>query len=426
MGFFDDEAILRAERDNVLCTSHFADTGLADQLLASERGKCFACGSDDEVARIPMWQLLAECQRIIEHHFEPQTDADSHTYRTSAVVQNVFGREVFDDSSELRISLWLSEELEGSHWRDRDDHFNHFSPNAGWTAFREVVEHTSRAAFLHRNSSSVLQGNEALDFVDRFLTIVRDRVPSSELEIETKVYRGRLVSDQTAHVLSEPSAMINGLPSWLQKEYLSASSLGAAPAHKASVSRYSPAGIPMFYASPKPETAMAEIAAHDYTRDYAIIGEFRTVRRLKLLNFIQLDSLVPSVADVERSSERKELKFLLDFVRDVTRPIKPDGREHIDYAATQLIAELIRFAPSLQVHGMALPSAQAGRQPTWVFFMGAEAASNVATSGNYDEEVAFALDPAEDWHLRKVTRELPSAEMVRGFSYTPLLQGKQT
>jgi hypothetical protein len=416
MGFFNDEAILRAERDEVLCTTHFVDAGLADQLAESEQGKCFACGSDDDVARIPMWQLLGECRRIIEHHFEPQSDAGQRTYRTSAVVQNVLGRGVFDDSSELRISLWLGEELGNHHWRDRDDNFDHFSPNAGWTAFRDVVEHTSRAAFLHRNSRSVSQGKAALDFVDRFLAIVRDHVPLTELEIDAEVYRGRLVSEQTAEILLDPSTMINGIPDWLRKDYLSASSLGAAPAHKASVSRYSPAGISMFYASPKPETAMAEIAAHDYTRDYAIIGEFRTVRKLKLLDFIHLESRVPSVADIDRSLERKELAFLLDFVRDVTRPIKPDGREHIGYAATQLIAELIRFAPSLHVDGMALPSAQAGGRPTWVFFMGIDAASNTAASGSYDETVAFVLDPAKDWHLRKVARKLPSKELLKGDS----------
>ncbi|RPF21318.1 RES domain-containing protein [Myceligenerans xiligouense] len=411
MGFFSEESITRSERGEVLCTEHFLDVRLAERIEEQESGTCFSCGRDDDEQRVPMWKLLEECRRIIEHHFESPPARGTVTFDTRMVVNHAFHRYVFDGSSEFRILKWLTEKLGNYRWCDRGDRIDQLSPLAGWNTFRDVVEHTSRAAFLHQNSRPLPNGHVASDFVDRFLDIIRRNTLIADLPADREVFRGRLVSESEADALIDTSAFGNEIPDWLREKYLSASKLGAAPAGMAGVSRYSPAGVSMFYASPRPSTAMAEIAAHDYTRDYAIMGKFLTVRKLSLLDLTNLESKLPSVADTDRSLARQEVLFLLDFVQDITQPIKPDGREHIGYAATQLIAELIRFAKSPQVDGIALPSAQDNGATTWVFFKGSEAASDITPSGEYEDEVAFKLDPSNDWHLRRVHRRLPSDEV---------------
>jgi hypothetical protein len=50
----------------------------------------------------------------------------------------------------------------------------------------------------------------------------------------------------------------------------------------------------------------------------------------------------PSLFDVERRQRRGDLTFLNSFVREVSKPVRRDGTEHIDYVPTQILCEYIR------------------------------------------------------------------------------------
>ncbi|WP_146060416.1 RES domain-containing protein [Amycolatopsis sp. CA-128772] len=58
------------------------------------------------------------------------------------------------------------------------------------------------------------------------------------------------------------------------------------------------------------------------------------------------------------SSQRYDLVFLHRFAADLGKPIALDGREHIEYVATQVVTEYLRFVSSNAVDGILYRSAQ--------------------------------------------------------------------
>jgi hypothetical protein len=102
----------------------------------------------------------------------------------------------------------------------------------------------------------------------------------------------------------------------------------------------SPAGIPMFYGSLDPETALEEtINASDIgVGKIASIGTFNVIRQLEVLDLTQ-NHEIPSIFDTNRSYLRSSLIFLRNFEEEISKPIEKDGAEHIEYVSTQVFTE---------------------------------------------------------------------------------------
>ena len=138
------------------------------------------------------------------------------------------------------------------------------------------------------------------------------------------------------------------------------------PPEKAAANRMSPAGIPMFYASDDLQTAIAEIAGHSW-QPYALVGAFHSTRRLRLLDLTRRPAF-PSYFDEARHAELGLAQFVKLFVYAITRPVIPDGRQHIEYTPTQVLTEYLRWMPENPIDGIALPSAQTGKKTYVLFF----------------------------------------------------------
>ena len=125
------------------------------------------------------------------------------------------------------------------------------------------------------------------------------------------------------------------------KTYTTASQLGTAPEERASQSRMSPAGIPMFYGALDETTAFSEICVADETRDAVTFGVFKSLRPLQILDLSKLPA-VPSMFDEEHYAARMPLIFMHGFEEDATKAVTKDGMEHIEYVPTQIVAEHFR------------------------------------------------------------------------------------
>lgn len=123
--------------------------------------------------------------------------------------------------------------------------------------------------------------------------------------------------------------------------YATALDLGPAPKERASQSRMSPAGIPMFYGALDEITAFKEICVPDQSRDAVTFGAFQILQPLKILDLSKLPK-VPSMFDEDRYDQRMPLIFMHNFELDATAPIAKDGMEHIEYVPTQIVAEHFR------------------------------------------------------------------------------------
>jgi hypothetical protein len=119
--------------------------------------------------------------------------------------------------------------------------------------------------------------------------------------------------------------------------------LGPPPKHKAIYSnRMSPAGISMFYASTDEKTAIAETYnKKDKLKKYATIATFKTIKPFNILELTHLPDF-PSLFDRDKRHLRAPLIFLRSFLRDFSKPIIKDGREHIEYVPTQIVTEYFR------------------------------------------------------------------------------------
>ncbi|WP_166351030.1 RES family NAD+ phosphorylase [Phytoactinopolyspora limicola] len=190
--------------------------------------------------------------------------------------------------------------------------------------------------------------------------------------------------------------------------------LRPAPSRKASANRMSPAGISMFYASADPQTAIAEIAGHG-PEPYAMIGRFLNTRPLRLLDLTRAPAM-PGYFDVQRHGELRMAIFRRSFVAAITRPVIPDGRQHIEYTPTQVITEYLRLVPETIIDGIALPSAQTDEKTYVLFFNGEDCAAaeelnldgtrplspQLASIGS-DEPPTFTLahDDVQVWRVRR-------------------------
>ena len=106
----------------------------------------------------------------------------------------------------------------------------------------------------------------------------------------------------------------------------------------------SPNGIAMFYGATDEETAVTEIAGHQWPQtDDLTVALFETCVPLQVVDLVTPPS-IPSLFDKDRLEVRSTLIFLHRFADEVSKPIDIDEREHLEYVPTQIVTEYFRHA----------------------------------------------------------------------------------
>lgn len=367
--------------DGAICLEHVEDEALIAHLVgqATER-ECIVCdrvASEADLAfAVPFEDLLLEISTALLRHYSDADDEgvpwDSEdgcyigaaTYEIDDIINEVcdgaFGVEIYDDLVEKvaeAFDRWTT-------WTDSRGAYSLDALDWEWESFVRTVQSRSRFVFV-ANDGSDHRGNEPrrlAAFLSRLDAYVDGQLDLIDVVAPGAVfYRGRLMD----------------APDAIQPE---CESLQPAPPTRASANRMSPAGIPMFYASADVQTAIAEIAGHG-PEPYALVGAFRSTTSLRLLDLTRQPKL-PSYFDREKHHEFGMARFLASFVGAITRPIIPDGRQHIEYTPTQVLTEYLRWIPHSHIDGIALPSAQTGAKTYVLYFDGdafADATDTVPT-----------------------------------------------
>lgn len=221
----------------------------------------------------------------------------------------------------------IQDSLMERQWTDVHAYFPTLSQelSRSWRAFESLVKRSRRYTFLVEDSVS--PGDNApgparllrsiLAHADD-LGLIRTLGPSTDL-LRARVHdAAKKIS--TCKAIGTPSARQARNPN-----------------------RMSPAGIPMFYGASDRETAFAEVYDCDRnTVDQILtIGRFRPSQPLRVLDLTTLPAM-PGVFS-ERNHLIYPLTFLKEFSRSVSRRVKRDGREHVEYVPTQIVTEYIRF-----------------------------------------------------------------------------------
>ena len=122
----------------------------------------------------------------------------------------------------------------------------------------------------------------------------------------------------------------------------------AAPDSSAFPNRMSPAGISMFYASFDKKTPMRECVGDGSS--VMIVGKFMTKKSLRVIDL----TMIPATSFwMERWQENR---FLHQFDEEVTKPVNPEDKNHLQYIPTQVITEYFRYmfrdAKGLPIDGL--------------------------------------------------------------------------
>jgi len=230
---------------------------------------------------------------------------------------------------------------------------------SAWDTFAKQIMHEQRYVFFRTKTVedhkySFDRQEEPHTILESLGGIVRELEMVRTLAPETIVYRGR----------EHPE----------EKHYTSAADLGVPPKERASQSRMSGAGIPVFYGALDAETTQMEVESDDPARAIVTIGTFRTLRSLNVLDLADPIEGV-SIFDAQRRHQRSARAFLREFRADISKPIQKDNRIHIEYVPTQVVAEYFRHVfvdeDQSQLDGILYPSTRNDNGVCCVLFLSA-------------------------------------------------------
>ena len=134
--------------------------------------------------------------------------------------------------------------------------------------------------------------------------------------------------------------------------------LGPPPSNRGAGGRMNSRGISVFYGSNSAEVALAEVRPP--VGSYVLVGKFRLVRRLRLLNLREentshtaISYFDPSFLDLFRRAI-----FLQDLATILPRPVLPSAAES-EYLPTQIISDYLANKLEPPFDGILFPSTQA-------------------------------------------------------------------
>jgi len=119
-----------------------------------------------------------------------------------------------------------------------------------------------------------------------------------------------------------------------------------------------PAGISYFYLAFEMQTALGEVLQCPPCG--AAVASFISQQELSVLDLSSLPEM-PSIFGQSYRDARESLLFLRQFVKEVSRPVRKDGQEHIEYVPSQVISEyfalIYRHGDDRHLDGIMYPSA---------------------------------------------------------------------
>lgn len=363
-----------------LCLAHIKDKSLSRTLAGqSTDGECRICRSHGEV--VTLSSLMIEVMEAVHFLYESPENAEVQWDQEDGcwigatvmdsdqvVIDTCF--ETFTADVEYDVLDILADSITPAEWTENRHASSLDAAQWAWEQFVSDVRTESRFVFWPDSTFQGVSspGQRSASFLRSLLPYVDNDELSllAYVPLGTAFYRGRLSNDPFDKTAS-------------------AKMLGPAPAEKAAANRMSPEGVPMFYGSAAPETAIREIGVHG-TGAYARVGLFRNQRELTLLDLTALP-VIPSVFDKDERETHGVVRFFRDFAKNVTAPISPDGRPHVDYVPTQIVTEFFRWVPSKKIDGIKLQSAQDGAD-TYVLFFGQEHVDDEKPEHNRAEDEA--------------------------------------
>lgn len=333
--------------DTHVCADCVVDEFLKSLIKnSSDQDTCDYCGrASDQAIAAPTEVIMEAVAGAVYYYFNDPTsagvpwDGGAPAFEptdTGDVLMSIglyCHDDLFSDIEGAFIN-WSWVRSAGGHWSSSHPHEQ---LSGSWERFVHAVKHETRYFFTSLKSEEPGEYSPA-GLLEKIGELVDQLSLISHLPVGMLLYRVRERSNDE---------------SWenIAKE------MGPPPRDRARAGRMNPAGISYLYLAQELETALAEVLSGPPCG--AAYAEFLVRRELNVIDLCQIH--LPSVFDSDLRDVREGLLFITDFVEAISEPVRKDGREHVDYAPSQVVSEffakVFRSKLGEEIHGIVYPSA---------------------------------------------------------------------
>ncbi len=191
-----------------------------------------------------------------------------------------------------------------------------------------------------KDFENLIKTRKRFFFIDETDVLTNIKLIISELKLIDKISKGTVV--YRARAFKKSNRIVNNLremgpPLSEDIQHIS--------------NRMSPPGIPIFYCSLDADTALSEIS--DINRSRCFINRYKSfnIAQFKLLKDIIIVDLTKAYhmeipeffhPDQTERVRRRNILFIQEVAKEISRSIEKDGKEHTEYAPTQVFTEYIK------------------------------------------------------------------------------------
>lgn len=336
--------------ERFVCRKCIQDRGLQEVVdKYAEKQKCSYCNARKSVCLEYVIDRMRTAIGTVYGPLENNLTKDGNIPEDHFQIDEVMNRLKFRISNED-----LRKDIETAFKKDffTEDRENSYLRNVrreAWRDFTELVKHSRRYTFSTYGESLDPELAELMWSPNNVLRnigkLVQDMGLLVQIKPGTSFWRVRLHDAEKQ--LDIP------------KDYTSPPSQ-----HARYSNRMSPAGVPMFYGTDDFETAVLETTnpAQDTTNKVVSGIQFAAKRTLSILDLTNIPENVSFFSDWDLM-KRIGVGFLSSFAQDVSKPIKKDGLEHIEYVPTQVFTEFVRhdMTEHERIDGIKYRSSKNGR-----------------------------------------------------------------
>jgi hypothetical protein len=331
----------KAYNGNYVCSRHFSDKNLKNYIINKAMpGICSYCERKKNVIKIKDFASYVE--EMISFEYDDPYNRGAIYNKHANYYEDRFpglyvagSMELLQDLIEVdcfEIIEDLSDQFGNSFWSEIDSVFGPTKDKylkVGWQEFKNILKHKVRFLFFAEALKDDFKGDEYEEYINPVLILKEVHKAINDLGL-FKIYPKQKL--RVFRARQHESALV----------YNSSEDLGSPPPHKAKANRMSPAGISMFYGAFDTETCRREIIDEEKKDTVMTIGSFSNLKDLKLIDFTKLKQ-IPSLFDERFRTKRSTAKFLKDFIEDLSIPVIPDERVHVDYIPTQVVTEYFKI-----------------------------------------------------------------------------------
>lgn len=274
----------------------------------------------------------------------PQCGNNGPIADASILFDAFFGLSEFYDRTSGNDSVLFSSQIQKDHkiFSTSDSQFHQ--------QFIEAVFGGLNPDFVHPQAWAMIKHSEVEDEWNRFAEEIKHKNRFFTNPPFTDINIAGLYS-LLEETVTSGSLLYRARLNTHEKRY-NKKSMGAPPNTMSNGGRANPKGIPYLYLASKKEVAIAEIRpAKGQT---VTVGNFRTMKDLKLVNFEKISPFKLILSGKVNSSELSKVNKVIKLIKDkLSEPINPLIAD-LEYLTTQFICEEIK---SQGFDGVSFPSA---------------------------------------------------------------------